>query len=245
MFPSVSQSKETILAQTQFFNNMSKPDLVARKAPDAQTYQQRYIDALTEFTIQEKTLVSTLVSQANRMMKPLKNLHAIPWKFAKLCCHIEDSYPHTLADTIFLPDAILSSSVSPERLLKVLIHEKVHIYQRKYKLYSQLLITKYWHFDILAVNNKENPDFTLLRNNPDINSIIYAKDEKLCLMRYENSEPVDIGNAKISGQCPDNYKYEHPYEAMAYIISDAIVGDADPNTTFMYLETLGWLNRYG
>ena len=80
-----------------------------------------YKQAVLDFTDQEKASLVELIEHNPR----LKNK---AWKFLKLASQMDWGYPFTLEDVVVLPDSILQIVTA-----KTLIHEHIHIEQRKHK----------------------------------------------------------------------------------------------------------------
>jgi len=113
---------ERAVSASPFFKRMTPADLWARKAVSAKDYLDTYIAAFVEFTPMEKNRLRKLIAQ-------IQYAPHIPWKFAKVATEIEKGYPHTLEDVIILSD--VSLAFDDRHLMETLIHEKVHVFQRK------------------------------------------------------------------------------------------------------------------
>ena len=106
-----------------------------------------------------------------------RKIMSTPWKFVKLDSSVENGFPHTHNDIIFLPTNFVETikngvenddvEVVYEKLGHILIHEKVHVWQRVepelfYNLYRMMNIerlqfsekTRKW----LRKNTRTNPD---------------------------------------------------------------------------------------
>ena len=75
-------------------------------------------------------------------------------------------FPHTHKDTVFLSENTINES--DDRLLFVLIHEQMHVMQRKKPELFKILYTKYYPFKTgkLKVQDKY---ISRIRSNPDMN----------------------------------------------------------------------------
>jgi len=140
-----------------------------------------------------------------------------------------------------------------KRVLSVLVHEKIHVYQRMYpeqtRIHVRDVLKRERAFPLADVLNEE--DKTRTRSNPDLDGWVYRNTEgphtdAVSYMVYTTDRPrsladariksVDIGAARPdtgSSNIPNtsSHVYEHPYEEMAYAMSKAIVfgygSDAD------------------
>lgn len=201
----------------------------------------------------------------------LLELAEIPWKIAVLRDSLENGYPHTLESIVCLPrsfavdacavaaedatentaDQVAAKKAARKHVLKILIHEKVHVFQRLRPDETQRYVKvalgcqkRYRREDLHAsLRNR-------LRSNPDLDDWIYTckkEDEKegtgnsTWVMAYDNERPRTLANARVvhaigataagresdgshTRQKPDKDKvYEHPYEEMAYQLSEWIV----------------------
>ena len=208
--------------KSPFFVRMSPVDLYARGVVSKNEYKTKYINAFVEFTPAEKTRLDRLTSQTN--FAP-----TIPWKFAKVKDTIEHGFPHTLEDLIVLSDKSLSfDDIS---LTETLIHEKVHVFQRRHEPYVKNIIAR-WGFHAVPPHVRH----PLHRNNPDLPEENYALTPGTVIMQlYNSSHPASITDSKpciISLQSNEVRPFynpglfpsyvqqlEHPYEIMATIIA--------------------------
>ena len=123
----------------------------------------------------------------------------------------EGGLPHTRKDIIIIPVDILNSN-----LYKTLIHEKIHVYQKKYiddiSLYlNENGYTKY----------KEKKHFDNIRSNPDLDDYIYKnKNGQIMITIYKNTSPNSIQDTLTMPI--NNSTYEHPLEFMAYNLTNKI-----------------------
>ena len=142
----------------------------------------------------------------------------LPWKFA--CTmnfkqyEYEEGFPHTREDIIFLSSKIINNHIAvyeeDENLTSTLIHEKIHIFQRKNPhIMNNFLKDQGYKECNIKIENK--------RSNPDIDDKIYRSPaSKECMyFNYRSSTPT-----KINDVFQSNHSEEHPYEKMAYDIAN-------------------------
>jgi hypothetical protein len=118
--------------------------------------------------------------------------------------------PHTRNDIIFLSKYVINND--EDNLINILIHEKVHIYQRyNYEKLEKIISKMGYGF------SRKNKNIKLLRANPDLNdNIYYDKKNNIELIgTYKNNTPSGINDIIIT-----NFSAEHPYEKMAYDIAE-------------------------
>jgi len=209
-----------------YVSSFSTWDLIARKCEIELDYLKRAAAAATDFNAAQKSRLVKAAIKADEFFGKLRatpdksgfagldaaaydKIFAIPWVFALTNCRAyEDGHPHTRANVIFLSTLV---DETPERLIKTLVHEKLHLFQR---LYPQDMM------QIMHANGfvrwKQRFGVPRIRANPDLDPYIYIdpKSESPMLAVYSSDKPNSIQDIDI--------KYgtqEHPYEQMAYIIA--------------------------
>jgi len=212
----------------QIFNNIkylkgfTNNDRVARGVSNNINIVEYYCDNILEFNDNDKSSVRWLMDEMmNRLPENyrfiLRNI-----KICKLTTRLENGYPHTHRDCIFVSEGFLSklnkyyvASNIKEALFEqgiVIIHELVHILQREYPSKFKDLYVNYWGFEyntkkIIGIEdyldyNRSNPD------GLDITSwILKLGDNKLICMALYNSNKIQLYNVKYVGLYLNN-KYE-------------------------------------
>jgi hypothetical protein len=211
----------------KYFQRMSKYDLYARHSPTRIEYIKKYINNIVEYNISDKKILLNLIAKADKILKKY-NIYSIPWKFIKVNTLIESSYPHTLNNVIVFNDNYLYNK-SPEEQLLLLIHEKIHLYQKYQRIGSKKLI-QLWGFTPTDLTHP------LLRNNPDTDMRIWALHDTPIFLLYNGIYPlgihdvvcVDANNEDIDqsqfGLSPSIIQMDHPYEVMAYELATILTG---------------------
>ena len=210
---------ERAISKSPYFARMTPVDLYARKATSKTEYINTYIAAFMEFTPAEKDRLTKLVSMIHYAPH-------VPWKFAKVSSAIEKGFPHTLEDVIVLSDTSLAHD--DRSLTETLIHEKVHILQRREPAHAADYI-KRWGF--IKSGHITHPS---KRNNPDLPEENYAFLPNTAIMQLYNSDrPSSISDSQPfivsmheiqpfhnTGNLPSYvHQLEHPYEIMATVIA--------------------------
>ena len=99
----------------------------------------------------------------------------------------EMGLPHTRSDIIFMTPGELNG----RNLAKLLVHEKIHVYQRVYKRRFQNAL-KTNGYEIVGMR-KERKD---LHSNPDLDEYIWSKDDEIYDQKgskeHPNEEIADI-----------------------------------------------------
>lgn len=255
----------------RYFASLTPADLSARSAGSqlsSEVYHQRYQEALLQnLSPTEVAVIGRSVSRAQdaidrfgtRNIFDKKRLAAIPWKIAVLSSaqshSPEGGWPHTFGDIIVLPQGILHDNVDDLTLPRTLVHEKIHVYQRMYPAETHILYTRVWGMR-LEMPGIPHETRDLDRSNPDISPMVYVAPHHgkyiHCSQVYNRASPRDLSDSRVlcrvSGQEPqssaptqDLTKYEHPNEAMAYILADIIF---DSDSVSAQSKEHAWMVRY-
>jgi hypothetical protein len=237
--------------KSAYFNKMSRLDLIARKSGSSEDYKKKYYNALIAFNNADKSKLERCIKNIDHKIRTYKKVYAIEWKFAKVSNDIELGYPHTLEDTIVVSPQFLETP--EDQMMITLLHEKIHIYQRKYPLETEELILNVLDYQIKSVNSDI---LELARNNPDINNLNYGKDDYVILQIYNSFSPKNIADSrlvKVVNNNVEDYKpkkspnmhvqYEHPYEVMACYLPHIIYKNKELNEINQE-KIVKWMEKY-
>jgi hypothetical protein len=229
-----------------YVQGMSKSDLVARKVVCQEAYRLTAYFSARDFTEEQRSLLLKATKEADAFFRRYNGqttatgkggvptaiaiiayfdaarAAALPWKLMLTTNEYEEGLPHTRADYIFISPATLAESYLD--LVETLIHEKIHIYQRRYlrekvylaQLKEEVYLTEYMVSQMGYKKSKRRSEATCdLRANPDLDDWIYRdpktnQEQFLC---YRSAQPTGISD--VIG---DPHK-EHPFEWIAYEIS--------------------------
>jgi hypothetical protein len=141
----------------------------------------------------------------------LNKLKNIKWKIGIICNKkYENGLPHTRNDTIIISTSqIMNSNLND--LSTTLVHEKVHLFQKKFKNETQRYLKNKQYIIIDKINKNDN-----IRANPDTDNNIYVDNLNRTYKAEYLPDAVDIQDVKLY---KNNQTYEHPLEAMAIEIS--------------------------
>jgi hypothetical protein len=208
---------------------MNTYDLQVRKSNNINEYLKKYQLGYELFTTKQKNILLNIINNINNIINKYNHFKNIKWIFVKINTDLENSYPHTIKNVIILSNNFFNYSIDEQ--INTIIHEKVHIYQRMYPEYINILYMN-WGFkktNININNNRNNPDLKynysynnylliqLYNNNPyelyDSNTyLINLENDNKILINNNIIKQYDLPNISIS-------KLEHPNEIMAEIIS--------------------------
>ena len=148
-----------------------------------------------------------------KLKDPFKaQLAAIGWQFAKtLHPYFCDGLPLTRADIIFLTDKTVANT-DVKRLAQILVHEKVHIWERKYPEEIAGWIERH-NFR----KSHRQADEPLARSNPDIDEWVYVDaQQRPRVTLFNSTKPRDLHDVQYSQEL------EHPYEVLAYTVQKIV-----------------------
>ena len=185
-----------------YIKSLSPADLYARDVSNSSEYIYKIIDGCLNFTENQ-------IEKLNKCSKIARDFfdNKYVWKFALIDEIYEEGFPHTRMDIIFISPKIVN--YTDDNLIKILIHESIHIFQR----YNKKEINNYLKENGYTVSRRRDSE-VLIRANPDLDEYIYKdKDGKEMIYIYKSSMPQGINDVIPN----DN---EHPFEKMAYEISE-------------------------
>ena len=207
--------------EDNYVGNLTKYDIISLGCKNHQEYIQKSCEDARDFTDFEKQKLEIACTEAddffrNQLDIPYVDnitLANMPWILAKTKGEVyEEGYPHTRMNVIFITDNVVDSSM--KNLVRVLIHEKVHVYER---LYPQLMNKwlKYHGYK----PHKRLKDYKLGRSNPDLDGWVYTdKNGKENVAIFKNENPKGIDDATYAYDRKDGYMAEAPNETLAYYI---------------------------
>jgi hypothetical protein len=118
--------------------------------------RRRYAEATLDFTTDEIAAVVRVVSRLQPHLRAhYPRVAFLDWSFIKVGSHIEGGLPHTRGMHIVLSSKLLDSTVEihkgqrEEKLLSIgtqLLHEQMHVFQRRNPDLFQRLYTREWGF---------------------------------------------------------------------------------------------------
>lgn len=170
-----------------YFNKMNKTDR------EIKGNTIRNCKLLHNWEKDEKQVIKYMIQYAQKIRKCVfgfqRKVIATPWKFIKVSSDVENGFPHTHNDIIYLPKNFISTLVNRIKTDKIsdiyndighiLIHEKIHVWQRKEPeafthLYKMLNFEKIKFYDYSQKWLRKN-----LRTNPDGMELGWAYRDKV------------------------------------------------------------------
>jgi hypothetical protein len=199
-----------------FGKSLNRVNLHACGVVSHQDLLDKWTQSASEFTTEEKEHLQKATQMADyaintRLSGPLKaQLQAIDWQLAKTVHpYYLDGLPHTRGDVIFVTDKLIGTS-DVAQLASTLVHEKVHVWQRKHPQEMQG-----WMERKLFKPIRRTTDDGLQRSNPDVDGWVYIDSTgELTGVRYASATPHHLNDTNEGY----NAKADHPYEQFAYRI---------------------------
>lgn len=192
-----------------YYYYMSKENLKLRGINNLDLHLKNIKNLFYTCSYYEKEIIKKAVYKAEKKLNNLnytgfypKKLKNVPWIFGfSDSDKYEFGLPHTQGNVIILN----RNNIYLSKLVTLLIHERIHIYQKLYPADIEEFV-RYYNFQ--KISKKTNVD----RVNPDTDNFIYKRFNEI----YE----CKILPSNQTIYTKNNSMYEHPYEYMAYMISE-------------------------
>lgn len=177
-----------IIDSISTFNSYNKLDLKLRDIDNVNNIKRHYKTALLDWQIHDKKIMNWLFEIVIQKIPKQYLFLFSNIKIAKFSDGIEKDFPHTNKDTIFITNKFIETILSyynnkdSEGAIKqigsVLIHECIHIWQRRdpdffielYKLWGFRYSRRIYNFNKIIKNSRYNPDgveLTWIYTSPD------------------------------------------------------------------------------
>ena len=204
-----------------YYKYFNETDFKVRNIKSLNDYYNIIKKSCIDISKQEQEYLNKLINIANEKISKyyIKGFNGLKcskleWKIGLIN---DDNYeagmPHTRNDVIILPKKILFNNNL--NLISTLIHEKVHVYQKRFPKDIELYLKEN---GFKKHSHKSN--FKNIRANPDLDNFIYTNKNDQLMRSIYNNNATDIKSIEI---IPINsLEYEHPFEYMAYNIQNKI-----------------------
>jgi hypothetical protein len=192
-------------------------------------------------SLEQKQILNTDIFKANKYLFEYKRILNIPWNFIFLNANefIENNYPHTHADIIFLPSDFFLEPIYSR--VNTLIHEKIHIFQRLFPIPYHKILFNVFKLSVHSYLPK-HPKYENIRQNPDNNLLLY-KDKQEYILPILHDDAVSIADVSfekfnenkhdtVYSKLPIN---EHPNETLAYFLTKNIIDKSVPKNIKIFL----------
>lgn len=228
-----------------YFERLTDMDKYAMNIRSVDEATEKMCNASRSFTPEEQIKIARCCLAADQWFQTVKMPHFdgkkcadIKWKFVLTVGRAnEEGMPHTKADVIYLSDSVISDP--SDKLTAVLIHEKVHVYERKYPQ----LMEKWIKWAGYKLHRRQSDIYTA-RSNPDVDGWTYidpqgketvvlynaslrpseaSRDtERYNSRRYSLNMFSSLPSSILDATYPhnDDPATEHPYEMLAYTLDN-------------------------
>ena len=176
-----------------------------------------YCDNLLEINAFDKKLLHWLIDGTKKRIRDMNLKIDLVFlleniKIAKFENHIDNGYPHTNGDIVFLTSKFINSILpfynsndingGIKNIGSILIHEAVHIWQRMNPEIFNKLYTKYWFFiKPEKIHNKQYLD-KITRYNPDgsdTNWVFHFNNKYFLFLSIYDEGATDISGVRYVG----------------------------------------------
>jgi hypothetical protein len=211
--------KILLINKDGYYQNFNKYDLQVRNVTSISEYKEVIINSPITINFNSNNKIIKTINKIDNFFKNYKTIGFDGNKASKIKWNIgiidgnfyEGGFPHTRSNVIIIPNNIIFK----DDLQKILIHEKIHIYQKEYSKDVEIFLN---HYEFKKYN--KHIKFDNIRANPDIDNNIYIDKNNNFLLSLYNKNPKNIMD--VTYYPNNNPIYEHPFEYMAYIIEDDI-----------------------
>jgi hypothetical protein len=206
-----------------YYKSFFDYDLYARHVKNIDDYKSKIKDSVVNLTEKQK---NKLIKCCNIVDEKLKGINFdgfdgvkasnIMWKIGAIKGKsYENGLPHTRKYVIVLPIEKINLKTT-KQLCTLLCHEKVHVYQKKYKEDIEKYLKKN---NITVLKTREEND--LIRANPDLDNYIYTNNNNIIYSaKYNSTKPSSIVDIEYNND--GTQSSEHPFEKMAIDIEKLI-----------------------
>ena len=208
-----------------YYKNFSDKDFKARKVNNIEHYYNNIKLSCVDINNNIIKILNNCINKANNKLNKYSCVGFDGSKCANILWKIgivkdklyEEGYPHTRHDIIIIPLYLLNNK---SQLVNILIHEKIHVYQKLYPedINEYLKNNGFTKYKLRSEYNGMDNTGINTRSNPDMDEWIYKdKDGNIMMAEYiDNPKSImDVKTIPIN-----NSKYEHPFEFMAYDITE-------------------------
>lgn len=201
-----------------YYNKFTKLDLSVRNVNSVSEYKNKIMSSPVDIDFNLKSIINDTCSLIDTIFKKYNTnffdgnkASEISWTIGIIDdLKYEAGLPHTRNNIIIIPKHIITTP----KLFTTLIHEKIHVYQKLYLKDIDNFLNKYKFKKINYINRK------YIRANPDINDETYVDENNKVFICQYNPNPKNISDVTVYPINED--KYEHPYEYMAYMLTNEI-----------------------
>lgn len=196
-----------------YFKSFTKEDLKVRHILNIDEYKKIGMRSIVDGEYKDVKILQKACKIADNKLKCIREnwfdynkCINIPWKF---CLYVGNDYeeglPHTREDVIFINKRYVKMN---KTLIQTIIHEKIHIYQKKYPKCLDIYLNER---RIQKYKLRKGTD--KIRANPDVDDWVYKDSKGQEMKAIYNKNANKISDVTYY---PTKSQYsEHPLEQMA------------------------------
>lgn len=223
----------TIFGRSGLVERMGIDNLRARGAETRGDYERLYREGLYEWESVPKPIrqrAVRLIDEARQMCRDagFLALGGMQWRIVLSDRRAENGWAHTVGDVMVIPLRALEKRPDGD-VMRLLVHEAVHVAQRKDPEGAIGLVVGKWGFDPLRPDEEAAVGrLGESRVNPDTDGRVYSLDGRVCHPVFHGS-PSSLADVKL---LPDSHhprflktaeNHEHPFEIMAELVAAEVV----------------------
>lgn len=203
-----------------YYQTFHSVDLKVRKSKNLQEYLGKISKSGCEGMEENKEKIVDCIEKVKKKLHSHRNetiegvnigvMLDLPWKFGFVCDnYYENGLPHTRGDVIILNNQDIQRR-NIQEMCRLLIHEKVHIYQKTKKEDFETSIKDKYE------KTKDTRESETAPANPDIDAFTYKRksDGEIMESKY-NETPAHFRDIAFP---KGDHTLEHPYETIAYTL---------------------------
>lgn len=214
-----------LLKNDDFYATFFPVDLEARHVSSIADYKDKIRSSITEFSFLEKIILVVCMFRADQKLKKIREKYFNGEKAAqdvewRIGCvegrEYEYGLPHTVGSTIIFTKEMMTD-YSWTDLIDTLVHEKVHLYQKRYPEDVDRYLSEKGF-----VAEKKRSEEDRIRANPDINQTVY---KRVYGGIKQNNNNKDDKDNKDKEKDKENKEYRMQYVSRPINITDTIQRD--------------------
>lgn len=202
-----------------YYQTFHKVDLKVRKSKNLNDYLAKIANSGCDGVEENKEKVLDCIEKVTNKLSTRRGetiegiqigkLLDLEWRVGFTCDNFyEDGLPHTRGNVIILNNQDIQRRNIYE-MCQLLIHEKVHIYQKTYKDDVDSFISE--NFEKV----REKEENSNIPANPDVDNFIYKDSDGTVLESTYAKKPKHFRDIAFP---KDDHTLEHPYEKIAYTL---------------------------
>lgn len=211
-------------------DRMGPKNLRARSVETRDEYRRAYRRGLYDWNdvpppVRQRAV--RLMDEARRRCREagFDALGGMRWRMTLSMPPAENGWPHTVGDVMVIPLRALETRADGD-LVRLFVHEAVHVAQRKDPEGALELVVGKWGFEPLSPDETARRVGGLgeARVNPDTDGRVYALQGRVCHPVFHGT-PSSLADVRL---LPDSHhprflrgadNHEHPFEIMAELVA--------------------------